>query len=399
MRIYLSAKRVLLVMLCSALVFSLINISELSWSIYILSLMASTSLLSLYMLRNLDIVLMRRYRLVNALSLIYAISALFSDYSTDNLTSLAMLMFLLRVSLLPFIEIQREKGHIRFFYKVMASWLVLLIVANDILMVIMPGRFYGDGISKTFLLGSKFETCYAHICLLLMVCLLYGQRPLVRRTLPLQFVVVCLLCRYMDCNTATLGTIAFFVVAHSPEDVRALLSRKSVVLVVLVFCALFVYSESLFLLPPIKYFITEILGRDITLTGRSEIYEALGKIIRAHPWVGYGDAAEIMSRYTGAFNAQNGYFDLVVQNGIPSASLYVLLTISLMRPASTKESGYLLGVIYGYFIMSTVEITFGSTLTMFGILLFTETGDYPEESVTMIEWEGEAVDTRTPVRQ
>jgi O-antigen ligase len=275
----------------------------------------------------------------------------------------------------------------------------MFLVANDILMVIMPGRFYGDGISKTFLLGDKFSTSYDHMIFLLIVCLLYGERHIMRRTLPLLFAVVCLLCKYMDCNTASLGTLVFLAIAYTPKNIRSVLSRKSVVLVVLILCASFVFSESALLLPPVKYFITEVLGRDVTLTGRSEIYQVLGKVIRAHPWIGYGSSAEVMLKYTGAYNAQNGFFDLVVQNGFPSALLYVALILSLIREKSTPGSKYLLGIMYGCFIMSTVEITFFSVLLLFGILLFTETDDYAENPVRIIEWRCKTIDSRTPVCQ
>lgn len=386
MRVYLSANRMVLSVLCCAYAFTFVSISDLPWSLYMLSLVFCTAALSLYTLCNLDIVLMRRYRAVNVLSFVYASSALLSVYLNGQLTPYMLLVFLMRVSLLPFVEVQREKGHVLFLCKVMALLLLVLVMANDVLMVIMPGRFYGDGISKTFLLGNKFATSYDHMILLLMVCLLYGGKTAARRLLPLLFVVVCVVCRYMDCNTAVMGTAAFAIVSYAPDGVKRILSKRQTVLVALVLCALFIYSESVFQIAPIKYFITEILGREITLTGRAQIYEVLGKVIHAHPWIGYGNSAEVIYRYTGAYNAQNGFFDLVVQNGIPSALLYVTLIVALARSVETKESAYLLGIIYGYFLMSTVEVTFGMDLTLFCILLFSDFHGYRENPVTIVEW-------------
>lgn len=399
MTVYLSAKRILLFVLCSEFTFALINIADIPWSLYLLNLSFSALLLTAYMLWNLDIILQKKYLLVNVLSLVYASSTLVSPILGGDLSPHLLSSYFLHISLLPFVEIQREKGHVRFLYKVLAFWLPLFLIANDILMVIMPGRFYGDGISKTFLLGGKFSTSYNHMVFLLIVCLLYGERLFVRRVIPLLFAVVCLLCRYMDCNTAALGTIVFFAIAYSPKGIQSVLSRRAIVLVALILCALFVYSENVFMLPPVKYFITEVLGRDVTLTGRSQIYQVLGKVIRAHPWIGYGSSAEIMFRYTGAFNAQNGFFDLVVQNGFPSALLYELLVLTLVREGSTTGSKFLLGIMYGYFFMSTVEITFDITLLMFGILLFTESEDYTEKPIRIFEWGCATVDSCTSMRQ
>lgn len=399
MTVYLSAKRILLFTLCSAFTFALVTIADLPWSIYLMVLSLSTLLLASYMVWNLDIVLQKKYLFVNTLSLVYAISTLASPALGGGVSPYSLSMFFLNISLLPFVEIQRDKGHLRFLYKVLAFWLLLFLVANDILMVIMPGRFYGDGISKTFLLGGKFSASYDHMIFLLMLCLLYGEKLFVRKMLPPLFAIACLLCRYMDCNTAVLGTIVFFAIAYAPKNVQSILSRKGIVLVVLILCALFIYSESVFQLPAIKYFITEVLGRDVTLTGRSEIYQVLGKVIRAHPWIGYGSSSEVMFRYTGAYNAQNGFFDLVVQNGFPSALLYIALILSLIRSVSTTGSKYILGIMYGYFTMSTVEITFDITLLLFGILLFTEADSYAEDPVKIIEWRCETVDSCTPMCQ
>ena len=388
MNIYLSGNRVLLFVLCSSYFYSFINISILPWSLYLFSIIFCALLIAVYLLLNIDIILMKRYRAVNLLALIYSISALISVYLNGLMSSLALMEFIMRISVLPFVEVQVEKGHIRFLCKVMLFWLSFLLLANDALMVIMPGRFYGDGISKSFLLGNKFPTAYDHMLLLLLIGILYGARPVIRRYLPIMFAAVCLICRYVDCNTAVLGTIVFFIIAYSPEGVRKIFSRKITVLTAFVLSALFIYVDNIFMLPPVKLFITDVLGRDLTLTGRAQIYKILPKVIRAHPWIGYGTSSEIISRYTGAFNAQNGFFDLVIQNGIPSALLFVVLIIALIRTAESKEAGFILGVLYGYIFMASVEITFGTTLILFGILLFTDNSEYRENQVKIIEWKG-----------
>lgn len=388
MNIYLSRNRVLLFVLCSTYFYSFISISVLPWSLFLASITFCTFLITGYLLLNIDIILMRRYRTVNLLALIYAISVIISVFLNGQMTNLVLMESILSISVLPFVEVQVEKGHIRFLCKVMLLWLCLLLLLNDILMVIMPGRFYGDGISKNFLLGNKFPTGYDHIILLLMIGILYGARPVIRRYLPLMFAVVCLICHYIDCNTAVLGTIVFFIIAYSPESVQKLLSHRKTILVAFVLSALFIYVDSIFMLPPVKFFIKDVLGRDLTLTGRAQIYKILPKVIRAHPWMGYGISSEVISRYTGAYNAQNGFFDLVVQNGIPSALLFVALIIALVRKVETKEAGFILGAIYSYIFMASVEITYGTALMLFGILLFTESSGYKENQVKIIEWKG-----------
>lgn len=388
MKIILSENRFLLFLLCSAYFYTFVSVSDLPWSVFLLSIASSAGLLTLYLMLNLDIILMKRYRIVNLLALIYSMSVLISVYFNGMLSLYTLLIIILGLSVLPFVEVQKEKGHLLFLCKTMMFWLCIFLLLNDILMIIMPGRFFGDGVDKTFLLGNKFATGYDHMLLLLMVCILYGKHPLIRKYLPFMFAVVCMICLYIDCNTAALGTAVFFLISYAPRQIQNLLSRKSVVFTAMVLCALFVFISNLLLIPSVKYFITEVLERDLTLTGRAQIYEILPKVIRARPLFGYGTSSEVIYRYTAAYNAQNGFFDLAVANGVPSACFFVFLITALIKKTETKEAGFILGLIFAFLIMSTVEVTYGTTLMLFGILLFTDSSEYREDSIKIIEWGG-----------
>ena len=185
-----------------------------------------------------------------------------------------------------------------------------------------------------------------------------------------------------------LGTLVFFLVSYAPEHQKKILSQKKIIILVFLICAMFIYFNNLSQIPFVKFFITEILSRDVTLTGRHQIYHYLPQFFRGSPWIGYGDASGIISKHTGAYNAQNGFFDLVIRNGFPSALLYVITLVSLIRKPNSREASFILGAIYCYLIMSLVEITFGSTLLLYGILLFTDSCNYIENPVTIIEWNG-----------
>jgi len=388
MKIYLSENRILLFLLCSMYTYIFISIAELPWSMYVLSLVMCAGFMVMYLAVNFDIYLMKKYRLINGLVLIYSILALVSVCLNGQFSVHQIVVFALRNTILPFIEIQREKEHFYFLCKIMFFWLSLLIFANNVLMVIMPGRFYGDGMSKTFLLGNKFETGYDHILLLLLFCILYGDKKKNRRWLPVLFGLVCLICHYIDCNTAILGTVVFFLISHSSRRLQDILSRKNTVAVMIAFSALFIRSGDIFHLRPVKFFITEVLGRDVTLTGRQQIYEVIPKVLRAHPWIGYGNSGGVISKYTGAFNAQNGFFDLAICYGIPTALVFVILLIALVRRPMTTAGRFALGTFYGFLVMSTVEMTFGSMLMLYGMIIFMDSTKYKDKTVKLIEWGG-----------
>ena len=199
------------------------------------------------------------------------------------------------------------------------------------------------------------------------------------------FILTACICFFVNCRTAMLGTAVAFMVYKAPDKVFKKLDTKSAVLFAVVLCAMFVFFSQIAKLPAVKYFITEVLRRDVTLTGRQQIFEVLPKVIRRKPWLGYGSSSGIMSHYTGAYDAQNGFFDLVVSNGIPSAVLYVILLVSMVKKSVAASSKILLGGIYAYIVMSMVEITYGSTLLLRGILLFTESPAYKNNDVQLID--------------
>ena len=150
-------------------------------------------------------------------------------------------------------------------------------------------------------------------------------------------------------------------------------------------CAMFIFFVQVTQISSVKYFITEVLERDVTLTGRQQIFAVIPMILRRKPWLGYGSSSYIISKYTGAFNAQNGFFDLAVCYGIPSAVLFVILIVSLIRTNSGTAVRILLGGIYAYMVMSMVEVTFGTEMILFGILLLTETPSYQNQEVRILE--------------
>jgi len=81
------------------------------------------------------------------------------------------------------------------------------------------------------------------------------------------------------------------------------------------------------------------LGRNETLSGRTELWKAIGEVIQQRPWTGYGFGAfwlgsEGMSGYIGQLlhwypgHAHNGFLDIWLQLGLVGV---ILFTITLIR--------------------------------------------------------------------
>lgn len=386
MKIYFSEKRIVLFTLCSAFVYNFLYFPFIDWKLYSASTILCIALVTLYVIINIETVFnMKEYRAVNLLACAYFFSVIVSKHYNQELSPIVLAGFIFQCMLLPFIELQRKKGHINFLYKAFLLWYGIGLLFNDILMVIMPARFYGDGYTRNFFLGNKFQIGYNHIILLMIICLLYSSAGSFKKWLFLLVLVTAMICYYIDCNTVILGTAILFLVYLLPESTFNWLCSKRAVLTAIVICAMFVFFAKVTQVPPVKYFITEILERDVTMTGRQQIFAIIPKLIRRKPWLGYGSSAYIVSKYTGAFNTQNGFFELVVCNGIPSAILYVILLVSMIRTRSGRAARIFLGGIYAYIVMSLVEVAYGTELILFAILLFTETSSYQDQKVQILE--------------
>lgn len=388
MNIYISENRVLLFILCSSFVYTFLYFPFLGWTLYSLSNILCMAAVAVYVLFNLETVLnLFDYRYINVLACIYSFYVFFSKAYNGEFSLLVLMTFIFRCSILPFIELQRERKHVNFLVKVFLFWYGISIFINDVLMILMPGRFYGDGISRFFFLGNKFSVGYNHIIFMIMFCLLYSKIRHFKQWISLLFLIICTVCYYIDCRTTILGAIVVFLIFMSPDAVFDRLNTRPFIFGAMVICALFVFTTKVVYIPSIKYFITEVLNRDITLTGRQQIFDIIPKIISQRPLLGYGSSSMIISKYTGAYDAQNGFFDMVVCNGFPSAVLYVLLITGMIRRKSSIAAKILIGGIYAYIFMSMAEVTYGSTMIFLCALLMTESSLYCDQNVQILEKE------------
>ena len=119
----------------------------------------------------------------------------------------------------------------------------------------------------------------------------------------------------------------------------------------------------------------EALGKDPSLTGRTDIWDALMRKVADRPWTGYGYGAfwgrigesvpaDWVRKETGWLvpSAHNGWIDLLVQLGWPGAILVgglmaVTALIAILRAAGSgaREGWWALGFLAAFFVLSLSE--------------------------------------------
>ncbi|MCO4096704.1 O-antigen ligase family protein [Macrococcoides canis] len=87
-----------------------------------------------------------------------------------------------------------------------------------------------------------------------------------------------------------------------------------------------------------EYFIVDLLGKDLTFSGRTKIWNIAFEVINANPWYGYGIGYAFRVSYT-YFVAHNQLLQLTIENGIIGLLLFGVLLFIV---------GYKLQVYRGY---------------------------------------------------
>ena len=135
-------------------------------------------------------------------------------------------------------------------------------------------------------------------------------------------------------STSKGALVIFFVLAMLVQLFRAFRSKNSLVLP-LIIVGVLVGGSAVLLLIENSETIVRILGRDLTLTGRTGIWSVVVSKIAQKPWLGYGyrgfwrgmEGESIDVWYETFFlapNAHNGYLDLLVELGIIGFSCFAL---------------------------------------------------------------------------
>jgi O-antigen ligase len=119
--------------------------------------------------------------------------------------------------------------------------------------------------------------------------------------------------------------------------------------------------------------VLEALGKDPSLTGRTEIWDSLMRKVADRPWTGYGYGAfwgkdsvpaDWVRKETGWIvpSAHNGWIDLLVQLGWPGAILTgvligvtALTTILRSMGSGMREGWWALGYLAAFFVLSLSE--------------------------------------------
>lgn len=344
---------------------------------------------AMMILSNIRILFRKTYRELNVSIAFFCLATLVVSYInrngyTDRNPFLAAVVFV--ATLIEFVitvEIfcQREEiqNLIRVFYRM--TLLVVMLTDFLILFTNMHLRYGGD----VFLVGTKFSVVYMHFYL---ISFFFADKNIELRTIResslnnmlLGVLLIITMTVSIKLGTATgiVGTVALLLFLWlSERNIGAFLNSKSFFVALIASLLFAVFVEIILSNSIVTYIITQLLGKDVTLTFRTVIYSMFPNIMKER-WFwgfGYGTGYEVLMRY-GIVDAQNGIFDWIQQIGVFGTMLLAIwLCIAMKQPKNLCDINHsdvrsLTALAYVFVLLATVEITFSSKFLAIIVLLY-----------------------------
>lgn len=259
------------------------------------------------------------------------------------------------------------------FFKYIFIFLFLFVLISDI-----NGFVYeSDGIDG-YLAGNKFYVCYLNIFFVTIYLLRLGKKEMTKKQK--MFVRIVLFITFLlsiktKCTTMIIGTMVFYYLIFIFNKCKRFLLYKPYFYL----SGLFIFDILFFLFVSwilqfsiVQYVIVDVLGEDLTLTGRVGMYSRLGHVLDECPLYGFGLGNSHMTTvmYGVGDNAQNGLLNLFIEIGILGTVFYFLMMLLLLVHAKNNKNSYsLICFVYMMLVVSSIEVTFTTYFTAMIILL------------------------------
>ena len=261
--------------------------------------------------------------------------------------------------------VQRISAHkeARTFLQTLFWLLLLVIIPTNFDALLKPAE---EGDAAKYIVGNKFTVGYYNLYL----CFLYYfLHPCLNRiwqkiTLFLLIVMMFVVCYHNRCGTMTIASLAFMYLALlSSNHIRYYLytGKTIIVLLLIVDIGFFLLVSWLLQYDFFQYMITTVLGKDLTITGRTEIFVDIQQAFSISPWVGfgYGNSQVISKYFTEANDAQNGLIDMYIQIGFLGVLVFILMIHHISKIIEKQKTGNpIFAFIFTIIIISSVEIPF-----------------------------------------
>ena len=313
----------------------------------------SIIIITLYLSTRIRVFLNRRYMLLNIVLLLFCFLVLYNSWITRSLTS----------------SRDSFKSAALFVVSIILTFLVMEYLAYCKKIPEMLNLYYK--LTLATVIVNKFKVSYLHIYLI--VFFLFKMRKIMEwrkghAVILLFYSVLTIgIAVRVNCVTGIVGVLVLLVMyfLFSNKMTGKLIMNPLFYVAILLVCCSFMYVFEIVLSNEIvQDFIVNTLGRSLTLTGRTRIYNKLPELLYKRLWTGYGfgSSYEICMQYGSFPNTQNGIAEWVLQVGLPATVILVVLIYVVIHMLHKSEMSGKAGipgifVLYVLAFLASVEVT------------------------------------------
>lgn len=216
--------------------------------------------------------------------------------------------------------------------KALTFSLTLLVTLNLISIISGVDRLIYSSLGHTFLLGfDNSNVIVVFPALIMNYFVNYLERDgEISFRLILSWVLTVISIIFIDSATTTLGFFIFviMILTYKHELIKYINRKTLFVIVLMAFFFIVIFRlQNMF-----SVIIVNMLGRDITLTGRIALWDKAFRGISESPFLGHGINPEAQRLYFfGVSSAHSEILDILYQHGIVGLALYVWIFVEYFR--------------------------------------------------------------------
>ena len=316
------------------------------------------------------------FRMINIFAYMLILSILITSFLNKDLSlggypissyTLGILYAIILLNTLFFVEFSIVNRKQNLMFRYYFNFLFVLCIIVDFLIFTI-----GSPVHAFYYVGDKFTISYLHIFLIALYCVNNG---LGKRKVDLKLICLIsisfLVCRRVSCSTGQIGVILLSILFLYNNAKKIIPNAYSMLLYVAIFSFISFVFTQLLEIPFIHDFVVNDLGKDETMTGRTEIYLVLWQAVQINPWFGWGqgNGMSFMGYYFSTPNAQNGFFNYVTDYGFVGVAALLLFLFYVCRITNVEKAYPLWALIFVFIALSSVEITFNLQFIVYIILL------------------------------
>ena len=330
------------------------------------------------------VVLNKRYKNINftlyLFSLCVIISSVINWYNLDG----AILYILKILNIILFIEYAFERKQDILVSKVF--FLISLIFSGLTILYDYKYPLAAWNNNLNFLIGSKFLVSYN--ALATIVFFIYSYNEKIKKKISYKIMMLCLICisflisKEVNCSTTMVGLFFYIVILILSKKIKRkflcnanfiIFSFIGSAILVLVLEKILKYNQM------INYMVLNIFEKDLSLSGRTIIYEKYPLYLKGHLLFGYGfnsvydlfkNSMEIYKN-TYAFDSQNALLEYILYFGIIGSIVFLnfvkkcFKNIQNIDDIKLRKKICFIIALYIWILMGIVEITINPLFYVF----------------------------------